>query len=375
MKMEQAGDVRKLGPPWLTFALLAALIVVFCTELAAGLDPPAGWLQPSVRTLVAMGGSNRLLIVDGGEWFRVISAPFLHGGLVHVALNGLVLLWGGSLLERMLGRAWFAAIYTVSGVTGVLASLAINEAALVSVGASGALMGLMASLFVTSFHFPPGPLRSRLRTAALEVLIPSMLPVVTAVTGLRVDYGAHLGGAVGGGLMALVLLMSWPRSEQLPRLRWFAAAIAFAGLAAVIVTAWKIESSFVNVRREIESNTLLIPDSQLPRTEEQWKAQVKSLAGRYPHDPRPRLFLGIMLLEEADSAGAERELRTGLADMAAVRELLPPGAETLLRTNLAIALSDRKKAEAKTVAEPVCRLESAGNRQNRTRLTRLGLCD
>lgn len=236
-KPEQASAWKPAGPPWLTLALLGTIIIVFCMEISAGLDSRGGLLAPSLNTLVAMGASNKLLVIEHGEWFRVMSAPFLHGGLVHVALNGLVLLWGGSLLERMLGRAWFAAIYAVSGVTGGLMSLAINDASIVSVGASGALMGLMACLFVTSFHFDPGPVRTRLRTAALEVLIPSMLPIVTAVTGQRVDFAAHLGGAIGGGLLALVVLVIWPRSEQLPRLRWFAAAIAVVGLLATIAAA------------------------------------------------------------------------------------------------------------------------------------------
>jgi rhomboid protease GluP len=240
---QRAGNGWKPGPPWLTFALLATLIAVFIAETKAGIGPQDGPFEPGITTLIAMGASYRKLIIDQGEWFRVISAPFLHASLLHIGLNGLVLLWGGSVLERMLGRAWFGAVYAVSGVTGVLASLVINDAGVVSVGASGALMGLMACLFVTSFHFPEGPLRSRLRTAALEVLIPSMLPVVSSMTGQRVDYGAHIGGAIGGGLLALVVLAVWPRSEHLPRLRWFAATVAVAGLLAAVMTAGTIASS------------------------------------------------------------------------------------------------------------------------------------
>jgi rhomboid protease GluP len=373
--MEEAG-AGKAGPPWLTLTLLTALVVVFCIELLLGFDTPTGWLQPSVRTLVALGGSNRRLVAEHGEWYRLVSAPFLHGGLIHLGLNGLVLLWGGSLLERMLGRAWFAAIYAVSAVTGVLVSLAINEPSVVSVGASGALMGLMAGLFVASFHFPPGPVRSRLWSASLEVLVPSMIPVFTSLTGQRVDFGAHLGGALGGAMMALILLGNWPSAERLPRLQRLAAAIGVTGLVAAVVTVGKVTESFFKARHDVELQATLIPNSELPRTDEQWKAKMDALGTRYPHDPRPRLVRGITMLDARDSAGAERELRTGLADWEALKELLPPRVEALLRTNLAIALDDnRQKPEAKAVATPVCRLDTAENRPTRMRLKSMGLCD
>jgi rhomboid protease GluP len=375
--MELAGaDAKPAGPPWLTFALLAALTGVFICELVFGLDPPTGLLQPSVRTLAAMGGSNWNLVVANGEWYRMISAPFLHGGLIHLALNGFVLLWAGPLLEGLLGRAWYAAIYAVSGVAGVVVSLAFNPASVVSVGASGALMGVLACLFVVSFHFTVGPMRNRLQSVALQVLIPSLIPIATSLTGQHVDFGAHLGGVLGGAFIGLILLGNWPDTERLPRLRGLAAAIGVAGLAAAFVTPWMAANSFLKTRHELELRAMLIPNSELPRTDADMKKQVESLAGRYPHDPRPRLFRGITMLDAGDSAGAERELRAGLADAEIFKDLLPPRVETLVRTNLAIALNDtQKKAEAKAIAAPVCRVDTAENRPTRTRLKRIGVCD
>jgi hypothetical protein len=164
--------------------------------------------------------------------------------------------------------------------------------------------------------------------------------------------------------------------KRLPRLRWLAGAIAMAALAAVVVTAWLAANAFLKARHERDLRGMLMPNSQLPRTDAEWKAQVESLAARYPHDPRPRLFRGVTMLEAEDFAGAERELRTGLADAVVLKDLLPPQVETLVRTNLAIALSDTKQtAEAKTVAAPVCRLDTAENRSMRTRLKRIGVCD
>jgi rhomboid protease GluP len=375
--MELAGASEKpAGPPWLTFGLLAALATVFCCEVGFGLDPPTGLLQPSVRTLAAMGGSNRTLVAGSGEWYRMISAPFLHAGLIHLSLNGFVLLWAGPVLEGLLGRTWFAAIYAVSAVAGVVLSMALSPASVVSVGASGALMGLLATLFVVSFHFTPGLLRTRLQTAALQVLVPSLIPLATTVTGQHVDYGAHLGGVLGGTFMGLILLGNWPDTERLPQLRWLAAGMAAAGLIATMVTAAMVANSVIKLRHELDLRAMLIPNSQLPRTDAEMKSQVESLAARYPRDPRPRLFRGLAMLDAGDSAGAERELRAGLADAEIMKNLLPPRVEALLRTNLAMALyGNKQKAEARTIAQSVCQLDTAESRPMRVPLKSIGVCD
>lgn len=376
MVLAGAGE-KPAGPPWLTFALLAAMTGVFCCEILYGLDPWTGLLQPSIRTLAAMGASNRDLIVGHGEWYRLIAAPFLHGSLIHLAVNGLVLLWAGPIVERLLGRAWFAALYALSAVTGVLVSMAVNPASVVSVGASGALMGLLACLFIVSFHFAPGPVRRHLQSMALRVLIPSLIPLVGSVNGMRVDFGAHLGGTLGGALIGLILIGKWPRTECLPRLRWLAAAIAMASLAAALVTPWMIvKTSFLKTRHEQDLRAMLIPNSEFPRTDAEMKAKADSLAARYPRDPRLRLFRGMALLDAGDLVGAERELSAGLADAETMRSVLLPQTEELLRTNLALTLDgEGRKAEARAIAAPVCKLDTAGSQSMRTALKGIGACD
>lgn len=359
-------EADRTGAPWVTFALLAVLVAVFGVELGAG--ERTQFLQPGIRTLVSLGGLSRNLVLGNGDWFRLFAAPFLHASPLHLLLNGLVLLWGGTILERLVGRAWFAAIYAVSGIAGSLMSLAVNPPNVVSVGASGALMGVMASLFVASFHFPAGPLRARLRVAALQVLVPSMIPVFTAVTGQAVDYGAHAGGALGGAVTALLMLLLWRRTGVLPRLRPLAAAIGLAAFAAAAASAWK-------VGHNVALQAALVPDAEFPRSDADWKAKAKDLTAHYPHDPRVRLFNGIARLDADDRDGAERELRTGLADAVALKGVLRPQVEALLRTNLATAILPDKPAEALVVAEPVCRTDTEETRGLRSRLKRSGLCD
>jgi rhomboid protease GluP len=374
MELEGAG-LKRAGPPWLTFTLLATVTAVFVCEIVFGLDPPTGAVQPSVRTLAAMGASNRDLMLGKGEWFRLFTAPFLHGGLIHLALNGLVLLWVGPIVERLLGRAWFAAVYGASAVAGAFLSMTINPPSVVSVGASGALMGIVACLFVVSFHFA-GPVRGHLQSTALRVLVPSLIPLAGPAMGMNVDYGAHAGGAAGGLLIGMIALGSWPHSETLPRLRGVAAVIGAGWLAASVIAAVPAANTVYKFRRDADLRAMLMPNSLLPRTDEQWKAQIDGLAERYPHDPRPRLFRGITMLDARDLAGAQRELRAGLADAQTMKELLPPQVETLLRINLAFAVSrSGQKTEARAIADPVCRLDAADSRPTRTRLKSAGLCD
>jgi hypothetical protein len=90
--------------------------------------------------------------------------------------------------------------------------------------------------------------------------------------------------------MGLILLGNWPDTERLPRLRWLAAGIAAAALVATLVTVAIVANSLIKVRHEVDLRAMLIPNSQLPRTDAEIKSQVESLAARYPRDPRPRLF-------------------------------------------------------------------------------------
>jgi rhomboid protease GluP len=153
-------------------------------------------------------------------------------------------------------------------------------------------------------------------------------------------------------------------------------AVFCAGVAAVFITVAKVRSSYVKAQHDGELRTMLVPNSELPGTEEQWKARIDALAASYPHDPRLRLFRGITLLDAEDFAGAERELRAGLADVETFKDQLPRQVETRLRTNLALALyGNGQKDEAAAAAGPVCRLDGADSRSMRSSLKRKGLCE
>jgi rhomboid protease GluP len=337
--------------PLLTFAILAILIAVFAAEIVYGIGAPSDLLQPTIATLVAFGGLSHDLVFKSGEWYRLLSAPFLHANAAHLGMNAFALFVAGRTLERLIGRAWFGAVYTVGALAGSALSLELNPPQVVGVGASGAIMGLFAAELVVSMHFPAGAIRSALRSNAIYVLIPSLLPIATTLQNHgRVDYAAHAGGAIGGAVMGLVMLAVWPRTRPRPRLTPLATIIGLAGLVAL---AYPLAS----VLQGYEAATFvtqLIPDDQYPKNGADMRARGPQLVAQYPRDPRPRFSKAGQLLDAGDFAGAEREARAGLADENLWRTLLSPQVSHGLRAFLAIAVSRDRPEQAIETARPVC---------------------
>lgn len=353
--VESPVGLGSVTAPWLTLTILAVLIVIFMIENMFPVTPGSAG-TPSVPTLLAMGALSRATVLQYGEWYRLFTAPLLHGSVIHILSNGVALLLGGRLLERLVGPVWFFALFTVGALGGSLMSLAVNPANLVSVGVSGALMGMFAALFVSAFRLPANsPARHRLQVNAIQVLIPSLLPLFSAGSILRIDYGAHFGGALSGALMAVILLKAWPRTESLPRLQGMAAAISFLGIILFVGSAGLAAANYS------QYDIALIPPAEFPKSEADRRARAADLVARYPNDPRSHFVLGEALSASKDNAGAEREFRTALLGAQAHMKVLGPQLELVSRTALAGSLADEGKLDdAKNIAKAICSAH-AGN--------------
>jgi membrane associated rhomboid family serine protease len=135
-------------------------------------------------------------LVASGEWYRLITAGFLHQGLLHVGFNMWILYQLGQLLEPSLGRVRFGVLYVAALLGGSVGALVVSPNAL-TVGASGAVFGCMAAVAVA--------LRSRgvnvLQTSIGGLLIINLV-LTFAIPGISI--GGHLGGLAAGGVAGFV---------------------------------------------------------------------------------------------------------------------------------------------------------------------------
>lgn len=174
----------------------------------------------------------------GGEWWRLLTATFLHGGLPHLALNMAALIAVGPLVERLIGTRAFLAFYIACGLAGSAASLWYGPSR-VAVGASGSIMGLCGLLLALMIERPPpagcapGAAAVPVTRAKLRVHLPWIIGAIVSTLWMgwlvpRIDNAAHTGGLVAG---CLIGWMSGRHIERaLPGRREIAAAV-IVGLA------------------------------------------------------------------------------------------------------------------------------------------------
>jgi len=184
--------------------LLDVNVLVYLVMVICGVD----FLSPRTIDLLGWGAVQRDALMAGG-WWRLLTYPFLHAGLVHLVMNGVLLLMAGLLLEATAGWRWTLATYLLGGVAGGLASAAWGLAP--SVGASGAVLALVGTLLVISYtRFGHG------RSIGGWAI---GLGLVNVIAGLkaRVDGAAHVGGLaagmIGGGLLYLRCSRLGPRTS------------------------------------------------------------------------------------------------------------------------------------------------------------------
>ncbi len=178
--------------PVVTFTLLA-----LCWLMALGTLPGNG--DTLLLRLYQFGAKDNASIA-AGEYWRLLTAAFLHGGIVHLLVNSWSLYSLGTLLEPVLGRARFLGTYLVSALTGSLASWAFNSA--IGVGASGAIFGLLGTALYLSWRgeterIPPSAMSSLALWTVYNLVYGFITPTI--------DNAAHLGGLTGGVLCAILL--------------------------------------------------------------------------------------------------------------------------------------------------------------------------
>src|SRR3954471_12779909 len=208
------------------------------TLRSMAVDPIATYVLIAINVLMYFRASSSpqtdadLLLfgpaVAAGDWWRLLSAGFLHQNLLHLGTNMLALYWLGRMIEPALGHARFLGIYFASLLCGSLGVLVFQPDA-AAVGASGAIFGLFGAALVMA------------RNRNINLMQSGLLPVlglnlvITFIPGSHIAWGAHLGGLVGGLVTAFAI-------EELARRRGTSTvpAVAFCAVIGALAVAGSI---------------------------------------------------------------------------------------------------------------------------------------
>lgn len=169
--------------------------------------------------LLKMGANFSPLIVQAHEWWRLLTAAFLHIGIQHIVMNGITLYFLGMELEKLMGHWRFTVVFLVAALGGNLFSFAFSDS--VSAGASTAIFGMFAAVIVLSKMYPHSYALKQ-RATSYTVLI--ILNVLTGLTSSGIDNWGHFGGAIFGALITLVVGLSI-KSKTSSKERLFALVI------------------------------------------------------------------------------------------------------------------------------------------------------
>lgn len=248
--------------PWATIAIATLCVSLHGLALF--------WGRDAFSVVLWRLGANSREQVLAGEWWRLISSAFLHGGFFHLAANMLVLASFGPFLEQILGRSRFVVLYVISGLAGSLASIAFRGEGM-SVGASGAIWGLMAAGAAFARWprglFPPPTLAKLKRDGIAPVLANLAYSFAPGI-----DLFAHLGGGIAGfamiasGLVTRGLHPSWGAAAwqettvplRVARVGWgVAATLSTFCVTVCVATAIVVDSPWEVSRPRLAERTRL----------------------------------------------------------------------------------------------------------------------
>jgi len=168
---------------------------------------------------------------DDFSWYRLITAMYLHGGLIHIGLNMLALMNIGPAVEQVYGSARYFFFYTLCGFCGALMSARFSSAP--SVGASGAIMGLIGVLIALTSR--RGGIYMRELRGRLISSVVSIFAIGLFVSGLRTDNWAHFGGLAAGFLLGRFFADREPSDARARNLSYTMGWAAFLVVAACFV--------------------------------------------------------------------------------------------------------------------------------------------
>jgi membrane associated rhomboid family serine protease len=211
-----------------TKSLIAINIVIYLITVvqspAGGLSTPGG----SLYIKWILYGP----FVANGDWWRLITAAFLHGSLIHIGFNMAALWWIGAPVEEYLGRARYIGLYLVSGLAGSAGAL-IQSPTTPVVGASGAIFGILGAMLIIEWQAT-----GRLGGNAMTLIV---INLVLSFALSNISIGGHIGGLIGGILTTLAYAR-WGRGHAAyGRLGLAGAAgLVIVAVASIAIAYWQV---------------------------------------------------------------------------------------------------------------------------------------
>lgn len=188
--------------PWVTYLFLAIQIVVFLWMTLFYYQQTGLWNGTEQSSVLYLFGAEfPPAILQGHEYWRLVTPIFIHIGLVHLLLNSITLYYVAPPLEAWLGHWKFVVLYLISGIGGNLCSLFLGKPNVISAGASTALFGLLAAYFALRFlHHNP-----YIQALSQQYALFIVLNIVMNLFESNVDIFGHLGGALTGFVLMFLL--------------------------------------------------------------------------------------------------------------------------------------------------------------------------
>ena len=210
-------DRRATPVTWTVIALNAAIFI-------------AGEVFPSFGNELFQRAAQHPILVDNGEWWRLLTATFLHGSVLHILFNMYALWLFGPVLERRFGALSFASLYLAAGVAGGMLYQLMGSNAW-AVGASGAIFGLLGALLTASYR----QRHTRAGAAVFgQLLVLLVINLALPLFVPNIAWQAHVGGLAAGGLVGA----AWDRLPRTKGSAWKRAAVALGvGVACLAVAA------------------------------------------------------------------------------------------------------------------------------------------
>jgi membrane associated rhomboid family serine protease len=202
--------------PTFTFVVIAINVLVYFGATSGGASVTGG--GGSAFGDLALYGPA----IASGEVWRLLTGGFLHWGIFHLATNMYALYWLGQMLEPALGNVRFGVLYVVSLLAGSFGALLLTPGSHTA-GASGAIFGLLGAAIVLA------------RNRGINLMASGLLPIlllnlaITFFPGVNISIGGHVGGLIGGALVALA--MEEVSRRRMPQVLAYVASVAVAGLA------------------------------------------------------------------------------------------------------------------------------------------------